>query len=95
MSKLTFISQIENIDGVYIDFFRFSCKKYDTVVKKHIDALVKNHDFWIRSWVGGVTLAIYETPDGYNTNEKPIFKIALADIIKQSERVAENCDETP
>ena len=76
MKKQTFIVFIYNADGKRIDFERFACKKVDTV-KKHMNILFNDRLYRICT-PGAASWKVFETPDGVNHGENPVYIHNLA-----------------
>ena len=82
--KQTFISYVEDAEGKMIDFNRWAFKRPETIVKKYSEAIKKDSNFWRMIWRDGVTLAIYATPDGYNTEKKPCHTESLDELFDKA-----------
>lgn len=84
MPKQTFISCVEDAAGKMIDFNRWTFKQPETIVRKYAEAIKKDSKFWRMIWRDGITLAIYATPDGYNTEKKPCYTESLYELFDKA-----------
>ena len=66
MKKQTFIICFENIDGVAVNFERWTFKRVDTCIKKTIDLYRLYPKIYAETLRQTKKITAYFTPDGYN-----------------------------
>ena len=83
MRKQTFIATLVDKGGEMKDFYRFSCRRAETVEKKVREAASLGNTglsslyrtFWMRD--GVVACEIWATPDGYHKEKDPAIRFAM------------------
>lgn len=83
MKKQTFVALLVDKDGNMKDFYRFSCKKAETVEKQVRSAASAENvgmrgllrTLWMRD--GVVACEIRATPDGYHEEKEPVIRFAM------------------